>query len=87
MMPHHYPSHLIECQRRLSDLRKVLIPDPLPQVCRVCFIVQEEDARCLCDIPAWVPFEAVLHELNHLIRTLQEQHSAAELTFTKEKVA
>lgn len=83
-MPHQsYTSHLVERQRMLSDLRKVLIPADLPMVCRVCFTVQEDDDRCLCDLPAWVPFEAVLHELNYLIETLQEQRP----TLTEEKVA
>lgn len=73
----------------LSDLRAVLIPEALPMVCRVCFIVQEDEAyrNCLCRVPAWVPFEAVLHELNDTIRTLQEQHRTMELTLPSEKVA
>lgn len=73
----------------LSDLRKTLIPDPLPMVCRVCFTVQEDEAyhdRCLCKKPAWVPLDAVLHEINHLIRTIQEQHHTSELSVTAEKV-
>lgn len=72
----------------LTDLRKVLIPDPLPMVCRVCFVVQEDATyhdSCLCDVPAWVPLDAVLHELNDLIRTVQEEHRMA--TISKEKVA
>jgi len=68
----------------LSDLRKVTIPDPLPMVCRVCYTVQEDEAyhdRCLCPItPAWVPLDAVLHELNLLINLLQEEHRHQQAT-------
>lgn len=58
-------------------------------VCRVCFTVQEDEAyhnRCLCKVPAWVPLDAVLHELNNLIRTTQEQHRLSELTVATDKV-
>lgn len=88
-MPHHYPSHLVERQRVLSDLRTTLIPDPLPMVCRVCFTVQEDEGyhnRCLCKVPAWVPLDAVLHELNNLIRGVQEHHRQSELSVATEKV-
>jgi hypothetical protein len=79
----------------LSDLRKVTFPDPMPLVCRVCFTVQEDEAyhdRCLCDIPAWVPLDAVLHELNLQIITLQEEHrttcrGGGVVTVTCDKVA
>lgn len=79
----------------LSDLRKVLIPDPLPMVCRVCFVVQEDTQyhdRCLCCVPAWVPLDAVLHELSFQIRTLQEEHRSCTggggvVTVAGEKVA
>jgi hypothetical protein len=88
-MPHHYPSYLVERQRMLSDLRKVLFPDPLPLVCRVCFTVQEDAAyhdRCLCEHSSWVPLDAVLHELNLLIHLYNEDHRASCTTVSPENV-
>jgi hypothetical protein len=96
-MPHHGAAHthLVVRLRMLSDLRKVLFPDTLPFVCRVCFTVQEDEAyhdRCLCDVAAWVPLDAVLHELSLQIRTLQEEHRTTcggdrVVTVTCDKVA
>ena len=91
-MPHHgaAQANLVERQRMLSDLRKVLFPDTLPMVCRVCFTVQEDEAyhdRCLCDCPAWVPLDAVLHELSLQIRQLQEEHRTICVNVIGEKAA
>jgi len=88
-VPHHFPTYLVERYRVLSDLRKVTFPDPLPCVCRVCFTVQEDTGyhdRCLCDVPAWVPLDAVLHELNLEIRLKNEEHRAACSTISEGNV-
>lgn len=88
-MPHHFPTYLVERQRMLSDLRTVTFPDPLPNVCRVCFTVQEDKGyhdRCLCEFPAWVPLDAVLHELNLQIQLKNEEHRAACVTISEGKV-
>jgi len=41
----------------------------------------------LCDVPAWVPLDAVLHELNLEIRLKNEEHRAACSSITKDNVA